>query len=309
MTVVPSINTQDPSVARQIRQKEKLRNKLASFSSGSHSPSANGNGIPKGNYRVKQWVLLDLGLQPPSSFIENEWKLEIVCGSDSCTLSKGELAHLPFHEFCSNWHCVTAWPATDLKFEGVLVEDLLSYPPIKELISANIPNWKWVYCESADGYTVPIFREDFVAEKGEMDNNNNSLLILSCNGRPLSEGHGGPCRLLLPTLFGWKSAKWVVRWTFLNEYKPGFWERLGCHPRGRHVHNGRFDTKAEGIWTWLIAAPFAYRRMFGDRVWIIVMQFGGSLLGMIVRYFLSFLHEAPTTLNDKSNISIEKKEI
>ena len=309
MAEIPTINTEDPSVARHIRQKEKLKQKLSTTSSisSTSSSSQRPTRIPKGNHKVKEWVVFDLGLRPPTSYFEEEWKLEIVCGKDTYTLSQLDLDNLPIRKLCSDWHCVTGWSATDLQLEGILMKDLLSYPPISRLISSNVPHWKWLYCESADGYTVPIFRQDLVLEGDNELNDTTSALLLLSQGEPLSADHGGPCRLLLPTLFGWKSGKWVVRWTFLNEYKAGFWERLGCHQRGRHICNERFDTQAEGIWKCLIAAPFAYRRVFGDRVWILVMQFGGNLLGKIVSYFFSFLHRAPPALHDKSESKDKKR--
>ena len=44
--------------------------------------------------------------------------------------------------------------------------------------------------------------------------------------------HGGPCRLLVPHLYLWKSAKWVSGIELRHDDEPGFWETLGYHNYG-----------------------------------------------------------------------------
>jgi DMSO/TMAO reductase YedYZ molybdopterin-dependent catalytic subunit len=43
--------------------------------------------------------------------------------------------------------------------------------------------------------------------------------------------HGGPCRLVVPKLYFWKSARWVRAFEFLDLNAPGFWEVNGYHLR------------------------------------------------------------------------------
>ena len=52
------------------------------------------------------------------------------------------------------------------------------------------------------------------------------------DGEPLTPGHGGPLRLIVPKLYAWKSAKWVTGLEFLAHDQPGFWERNGYHIYG-----------------------------------------------------------------------------
>ena len=47
------------------------------------------------------------------------------------------------------------------------------------------------------------------------------------DGAELEPQHGGPLRLLVPSLYFWKSAKWLRGLELLNHDAPGFWERLG----------------------------------------------------------------------------------
>jgi len=55
------------------------------------------------------------------------------------------------------------------------------------------------------------------------------LLALKRNGRDLEPDHGGPCRLVVPKLYFWKSAKWVRSFEFMDVNAPGFWEENGYH--------------------------------------------------------------------------------
>ncbi len=58
------------------------------------------------------------------------------------------------------------------------------------------------------------------------------LVAYEYDGRPLSDEHGGPARLIVPRLYLWKSAKWLEAIEFTAEDRPGYWESLGYHPLG-----------------------------------------------------------------------------
>ena len=49
------------------------------------------------------------------------------------------------------------------------------------------------------------------------------------DGRDLEPDHGWPLRLVVPKLYGWKSAKWVRAIEFISEDRRGFWEVRGYH--------------------------------------------------------------------------------
>ena len=56
----------------------------------------------------------------------------------------------------------------------------------------------------------------------------------------LSNDHGGPLRLVVPSRYGWKSAKWVNGLEFMAEDRMGFWEQLGYHNNGDPWREERF---------------------------------------------------------------------
>jgi len=58
------------------------------------------------------------------------------------------------------------------------------------------------------------------------------LLAWAHDGRPLAREHGGPLRLVVPHLYGWKSVKWVTELRLLDREVRGYWEERGYHDRG-----------------------------------------------------------------------------
>jgi DMSO/TMAO reductase YedYZ molybdopterin-dependent catalytic subunit len=55
------------------------------------------------------------------------------------------------------------------------------------------------------------------------------LLAHKADGKPLSLDHGWPLRLVVPSRYFWKSAKWLRGLEFVRTDRPGFWEQNGYH--------------------------------------------------------------------------------
>ena len=85
----------------------------------------------------------------------------------------------------------------------------------------------------SDGYTANIDVEALRAP--------DVLFAHRQDGAPLEPQHGGPLRLVVPSRYGWKSAKWVSGVEFMAEDSPGFWEGLGYHMRGDPWREERFS--------------------------------------------------------------------
>ena len=54
-----------------------------------------------------------------------------------------------------------------------------------------------------------------------------TLLAYEFDGESLEEDYGGPVRGFCPYLWGYKSAKSVVKVEFMDRYLSGFWEQRG----------------------------------------------------------------------------------
>jgi DMSO/TMAO reductase YedYZ molybdopterin-dependent catalytic subunit len=54
-----------------------------------------------------------------------------------------------------------------------------------------------------------------------------TLLAYEFDGEYLEEDYGGPVRAFVPYLWGYKSAKSVIKIVLMDHYVPGFWEQRG----------------------------------------------------------------------------------
>jgi len=86
---------------------------------------------------------------------------------------------------------------------------------------------------SYDGYTTNLPLEDLMDKQ--------AWIAFRFDDDDLAPEHGGPARLLVPHLYLWKSAKWVMGITLMDEDQPGFWESLGYHNYGDPWREQRYQ--------------------------------------------------------------------
>ena len=116
-----------------------------------------------------------------------------------------------------DFHCVTHWSKLDVTWTGILVTDLMK-------VLEPDPKATHVMFHCYGGYTTNLALDDFTR--------NDCMLAHTLEGEDIPVDHGGPLRTLIPHLYAWKSAKWLNGIEFMNENRPGFWERNGYHMRG-----------------------------------------------------------------------------
>ena len=172
--------------------------------------------LPPGQTLVKDWPVLDLGVQPDVSNAKFRLRLEGLVENRLAFDWEGFMA-LPQTEMVCDIHCVTQWSRYDNRFTGVSTATLLE-------LARPRPEARFVSMTSYDGYTTNLTLEAFAAA--------DVMVAHSWEGAPLSRQHGGPVRLVLPRLYFWKSPKWLTRIELLAEDRPGFWEVRGYHNQG-----------------------------------------------------------------------------
>ncbi len=178
-----------------------------------HPDDAHRSRLPPGQKEVKNWPVLDLGVQPDVK--PENWRLQVLgLVENPVALTLPMFRALPQSESTSDIHCVTAWSLYDNHWQGVSSTMLLDL--VKPKADA-----KHIVFHSYDGYTTNVMLDVF-ADSGV-------LLAHSWNGQPIPREHGGPVRIVIPRYYFWKSAKWVTRIVFHAEDKPGFWETRGYH--------------------------------------------------------------------------------
>jgi DMSO/TMAO reductase YedYZ molybdopterin-dependent catalytic subunit len=157
--------------------------------------------------------VLDLGIQPEIALAD--WRLTVdgLVGHP-LDWSWDDFLAQPQTDDVSDIHCVTAWSRYDNHWQGVSARHLLS-------LAAPLPAARHVICHSHDGYTTNLRLEMFAGD--------DVLLAHRWEGKPIPVEHGGPVRVVVPSLYFWKSAKWLRRLEFTAEDRPGFWEVRGYH--------------------------------------------------------------------------------
>jgi DMSO/TMAO reductase YedYZ molybdopterin-dependent catalytic subunit len=172
--------------------------------------------LPPGQREVKNWPVLDLGVQP--DIAPANWRLDVTgLVENPISWSWADFAGRTQAKITSDIHCVTAWSRFDNHWEGVSAKALL------DLVRPR-PQAKFVVQHSYDGYTTNVALEDFAGD--------DVLLAHKWDGKPISREHGGPVRLVLPKLYFWKSAKWLTKLEFVEIDRPGFWEVRGYNNHG-----------------------------------------------------------------------------
>ncbi len=188
--------------------------------------------LPIGQKEVKNWPVLDLGVQPQITLAE--WRLEIEgLVENPMTLTWEEFMALPQTEDISDFHCVTTWSRMENHWIGVRFSDLMNRVKPK-------PSASYVLTEGYDSspmagvpYTTNLSLEEAL--------NPDVLLVHHWEGNPLPTEHGGPCRMITPRLYAWKGAKWIRKITLLANNAPGFWEVRGYSNTAIPWQNDRYS--------------------------------------------------------------------
>jgi len=172
--------------------------------------------IPPGQTVTGGFPVLHYGAVPAMGL--GDWRLRLFGEVETeVELDWEQFSALPTIQVTADIHCVTGWSKLDTVWEGVSTTELLHHFRLT-------PKAGHVLVHAPGGWTANLPLDDFGAT--------NVLLAHTYDGKPLTPEHGWPVRLVVPHLYFWKSAKWVIGLEFLTQGRPGFWERAGYHLRG-----------------------------------------------------------------------------
>ncbi|MCX7780969.1 MAG: molybdopterin-dependent oxidoreductase [Negativicutes bacterium] len=124
---------------------------------------------------------------------------------------------------------VSGW-SVRADWHGILWKDFLD--KVRPL-----PEARYVLFTSAGDYTTAVWLPDLADSK--------SMLVWEVNGQPLEDEYGGPVRMIIPNLWGYKSCKWLTRIQFLPRYETGYWELRGYSHRGQIEPGETFDVNSQ----------------------------------------------------------------
>ena len=184
------------------------------------------NRLPPGQVLTEKWPVLTYGETPLVDV--RTWTFRCFgLVEEEVSWTWDELLALPRVTVRSDIHCVTTWSRFDNVWEGVPVRDLLAAVKIR-------PEAVAVMVHAEQGYTTNLLLDDLRQD--------DVLLALRHDGEDLAPEHGGPCRLVVPRLYFWKSAKWVRAFELLDVNPPGFWEQNGYHLRADPWREERYSS-------------------------------------------------------------------
>ncbi len=129
------------------------------------------------------------------------------------TLSFAALTALPRTNLTRDFQCVTGWRVADVAWAGVKLSVLLEAAGVKASGAA-------VTFHSFDG----VYTESLTLEQARRDD---VLVVYEMQGEPVTAAHGGPVRLLVAPMYGYKSLKWLDRIEVVDRVQPGYWEKRG----------------------------------------------------------------------------------
>jgi len=180
--------------------------------------------LPPGQYFTDKWPVLHAGDVPKVDLAT--WTLEISGEvEEPLSLTYEQLTALPATEVTTDIHCVTRWSRFDAQFKGVHWSELAKLCRPK-------PSARFAIAHAEQDFTANV---PLAAIEDE-----SALVVYEADGAPLTPDHGGPVRLVVPSKYFWKSAKWLRGIELSAVDKPGFWERYGYHNDADHQQEQRY---------------------------------------------------------------------
>jgi DMSO/TMAO reductase YedYZ molybdopterin-dependent catalytic subunit len=181
--------------------------------------------LPPGQYLTEKWPVLHAGSVPNVDLAT--WDLSVTGEVErELTLTWSQLLELPSREVTVDIHCVTRWSRFDTHFKGV------HWSELAKLVSPK-PSARFVIAHAEQGFTanLPI----------EALEDDNALIAYEADGEPLTPDHGWPVRLVVPSRYFWKSAKWLCGLDLRADDQPGFWERYGYNNNADYRKEERYS--------------------------------------------------------------------
>ncbi len=129
------------------------------------------------------------------------------------SLAVADLESLPATRLTRDFQCVTGWEVANVHWVGVRLVDLAEHAGADASASAfQLTSFDGAYTESL---TLEQARET------------GAIAAYSMLDAPVTREHGGPVRLYVPEMFGYKSIKWLSRIELVAHAQPGYWEQNG----------------------------------------------------------------------------------
>lgn len=197
--------------------------------------SPTGRTLPPGQRRLDGFPRFGTHLSAPPPPVPADPVIEIRgAGITAFEVPLAALAALPRQELVADFHCVSGWTATDLRWDGVpfaILYDELIVPALPPDIVITHVEFRGL-----DGFRSVVQLEDARADE--------VFVADRLDGRPLGGDHGAPVRVVSPSQYGYISTKHLCRievhTSEPEEDLSSIFDRLiRGHPRARVWHEER----------------------------------------------------------------------
>jgi DMSO/TMAO reductase YedYZ molybdopterin-dependent catalytic subunit len=154
----------------------------------------------------------------PGRLDRENWQLEITGSCDNpLTLSWQDLQDLPHTTVQARLTSVTRWSVYG-SWTGVTLAQILDLVKVRSS------------CKYLRFWSVGMIYDTSIPL--EIAQKERSLIAWAYDDELLDEDYGGPLRGFIPYLWGYKSAKSIVKIELMDYYIPGFWEMRGYTDSG-----------------------------------------------------------------------------
>jgi len=142
------------------------------------------------------------------------WRLKVTGMVERpLSLSLDDLKAMPATYLVKDFQCVTGWRVQGVHWTGVLLSEILDRAGVTSGATA-------LAFHSFDGAATESLTLD-QARRPDV------IVAYEMLGAPVTRDHGGPVRLYVAPMYGYKSLKWLDGITVTNELIPGYWEQNG----------------------------------------------------------------------------------
>ena len=134
------------------------------------------------------------------------------------TFTLADLHAMPRTTMVKSFQCVTGWRVPDVHWEGVRLSHILEAVGVA-------PGAVAITFESYDRADT----ESLTLDQAHLPD---VIVAYRMLGGPVSVQHGGPVRLYVAPMYGYKSLKWLSAIRVVDAVQPGYWEQNGYPVNG-----------------------------------------------------------------------------
>ena len=150
---------------------------------------------------------------------EKKYKLKVSGLVDApATFSLADLKAMPSIHIVKAFQCVTGWRVPDVPWRGVQLSHLLERAGVQPgAVAISFDSY-----DHADSESLTI----------EQAHLSDVIVAYEMYDAPVTQAHGGPVRLIVPQMYGYKSLKWLSGIRAVDRVEPGYWELNGYPVNG-----------------------------------------------------------------------------